>query len=42
MLIDQMEALWAPIAERDDWSAFAAALLEIEQMRQAYSATAAS
>lgn len=40
MLIDEMEALWAPIAERDDWSGFAAALAEIDQMRQAYSATA--
>jgi uncharacterized protein YdiU (UPF0061 family) len=36
MLIDEMEALWAPIAERDDWSAFHAAMAEIEQMRQAY------
>jgi len=38
MLIDEMEALWAPIAERDDWSALYAALDEIEEMRQAYSA----
>ena len=38
MLIEEMEALWAPIAERDDWSAFHAALDEIEEMRQAYSA----
>jgi uncharacterized protein YdiU (UPF0061 family) len=37
MLIDEMEALWAPIAERDDWSDFYRALAEIEQMRQAYS-----
>jgi uncharacterized protein YdiU (UPF0061 family) len=36
MLIDEMEALWAPIAESDDWSAFNAALAEIEEMRQAY------
>ena len=36
MLIDEMEALWAPIAESDDWSAFNAALGEIEEMRQAY------
>ena len=36
MLIDEMEALWTPIAERDDWSALAAALDEIETMRQAY------
>lgn len=38
MLIDEMEAIWAPIAERDDWSALYAALDEIEEMRQAYSA----
>jgi len=38
MLIEEMEALWAPIAERDDWSALYAALGEIEEMRQAYSA----
>ncbi|MGN6100381.1 MAG: protein adenylyltransferase SelO family protein [Devosia sp.] len=37
MLIDEMEALWAPIAERDDWSAFAAALRDIATMREAYS-----
>jgi hypothetical protein len=36
MLIDEMEALWAPIAERDDWSDFHRALGEIEDMRQAY------
>ncbi|HZY67799.1 MAG TPA: protein adenylyltransferase SelO family protein, partial [Devosia sp.] len=36
MLIDEMEALWAPIAERDDWSALHHALDEIEEMRQAY------
>jgi hypothetical protein len=36
MLIDEMEALWAPIAERDDWSDFHRVLDEIEQMRQAY------
>lgn len=40
MLIDEMEELWAPIADRDDWSAFEHALSEIEEMRQAYSATA--
>ena len=37
MLIDEMEALWAPIAERDDWSALYAALDEIDEMRTAYS-----
>jgi len=36
MLIEDVEALWAPIAEHDDWSAFTAVLAEIEQMRQAY------
>lgn len=36
MLIDEMEAIWAPIAEADDWSAFHSALAEIAQMRQAY------
>jgi uncharacterized protein YdiU (UPF0061 family) len=38
MLIDEMEALWAPIAEHDDWTALYAALDEIETMREAYSA----
>ncbi|MHB1103992.1 MAG: protein adenylyltransferase SelO [Devosia sp.] len=42
MLIDEVEALWAPIAEHDDWSVFEAALREIEEMRQAYSATAST
>ena len=36
MLIDEMEALWAPIAERDDWTDFQRVLGEIEQMRDAY------
>ena len=36
MLIDEMEALWAPIAEADDWSDFHRVLGETEQMRQAY------
>jgi uncharacterized protein YdiU (UPF0061 family) len=42
MLIDEMEALWAPIAERDDWSAFEQALGEIDEMRLAYSATSST
>jgi len=42
MLIDEMEALWAPIAERDDWSDFHRVLGEIEQMRQAYAGDAKS
>ena len=36
LLIEQVEALWEPIAERDDWSAFHAKLVEIEQARLAY------
>jgi uncharacterized protein YdiU (UPF0061 family) len=36
MLIDDVEALWQPIAENDDWSAFNAVLAEIGQMREAY------
>ena len=36
MLIDEVEALWAPIAERDDWSAFAAKLAAIDRMAEAY------
>lgn len=38
MLIGEMEALWAPIAEHDDWSAFHATLAEIDEMREAYAA----
>jgi uncharacterized protein YdiU (UPF0061 family) len=36
MLIEEMEALWAPIAERDDWRGLYEALGEIEEMREAY------
>ena len=36
MLIEEVEALWAPIAERDDWGPFRAKLGEIEAMRVAY------
>ena len=35
MLIEEVEAIWAPIAERDDWSAFDAKLADISLMRQA-------
>ncbi|MEP7241360.1 MAG: protein adenylyltransferase SelO family protein [Devosia sp.] len=38
MLIEEMEAIWTPIAERDDWSLFHRALEEIEEMREAYAA----
>jgi uncharacterized protein YdiU (UPF0061 family) len=36
MLYDQVEALWAPIAERDDWSAFEAKLAGVARAREAY------
>ena len=35
MLIDEVEALWAPIAERDDWSLFEAKLAQLREMREA-------
>jgi uncharacterized protein YdiU (UPF0061 family) len=38
MLIDEVEAIWAPIAERDDWSRFAAKLAAIREMAEAYGA----
>ncbi len=37
LLIEEVEALWAPIAEQDDWAAFHAKLEAIDAMRQAYS-----
>ena len=36
MLIDEVEAIWAPIAEADDWSAFRGKLEAIALMREAY------
>ena len=36
MLIEAVEAIWAPIAEADDWSALDAKLAGIETARQAY------
>jgi hypothetical protein len=36
MLLDDMEAIWAPIAERDDWRLFHETLAEIAEMREAY------
>ena len=36
MLIDEVEAIWAPIADRDDWGVLEATLAEIAQMREAY------
>jgi uncharacterized protein YdiU (UPF0061 family) len=40
MLIEDMEALWAPIAAADDWAPLEAALAEIVEMRTAYARTA--
>jgi serine/tyrosine/threonine adenylyltransferase len=37
MLIEEMEALWSPIASGDDWGPFNAALHEIATLREAYS-----
>jgi uncharacterized protein YdiU (UPF0061 family) len=36
MLIEEVEAIWAPIAEHDDWSVFERKLAAIETMRMAY------
>jgi uncharacterized protein YdiU (UPF0061 family) len=36
MLIDEVEAIWAPIAEKDDWSALERKLAQIAEMREAY------
>ena len=35
MLIDEVEAIWAPIAARDDWSAFTAKIAAIRSMGEA-------
>ncbi|MBS0334604.1 MAG: YdiU family protein [Proteobacteria bacterium] len=36
LLYDQIEALWAPITDADDWSAFQAKLAGIERARRAW------
>ncbi len=36
LLIDEVEALWAPIDQADDWSSLHAKLLRIEAARKAY------
>lgn len=36
LLYDDVEALWAPIVEKDDWSEFESKLAHIEMARQAY------
>ncbi|HEY0420536.1 MAG TPA: YdiU family protein [Acetobacteraceae bacterium] len=40
MLIEEVEAIWAPIAADDDWSAFAAKIAAIRRMGEAYATTA--
>ena len=35
MLIDEVETIWAAIADRDDWSLLAAKLEAIAMMREA-------
>ena len=36
MLIEEVEAIWAAIAERDDWSLFAAKIAAIRRMGEAH------
>ncbi|MCE2988511.1 MAG: YdiU family protein [Phenylobacterium sp.] len=36
LLIDRIEAIWAPIAAADDWSLFNSAMAEIEEARTAW------
>ena len=42
MLIDEVEAIWAPIAKEDDWSLFRKKLDDIAVMREAYGFCAGS
>lgn len=42
LLIEEVEALWAPIAAADDWSAFREKLAAIEGMAEAYGTAPAS
>lgn len=39
LIWDQIESLWEPIAEADDWSAFRARLAAIDEARKAYGIT---
>jgi serine/tyrosine/threonine adenylyltransferase len=36
MLVDEVEALWTPIAAADDWSAFARKIADVRAMGEAY------
>ncbi|HYF22413.1 MAG TPA: YdiU family protein [Caulobacteraceae bacterium] len=40
LLYDEIEAIWAAIAERDDWAPFQAKLARIDEAREAWSLTA--
>jgi hypothetical protein len=40
MLIDEVEAIWAAIAERDDWAPLHAKLAAIRRMGEAHATTA--
>jgi uncharacterized protein YdiU (UPF0061 family) len=42
MLIEEVEQIWSPIAERDDWSPFTAKLAGIARMAEAYGTSAGS
>jgi len=39
MLIDEVESIWASIADGDDWSAFSDKLVRLENARQAWAFT---
>jgi hypothetical protein len=36
MLVDEVEAIWAPIDRADDWAAFTTKLEDIRSMAHAY------
>lgn len=36
MLVDELEAIWSPIAENDDWRGFTEVLVDIAEMGDAY------
>jgi hypothetical protein len=36
MLFPEVEAIWAPIADRDDWSAFHAKIIGVRRAAEAY------
>ena len=42
MLVDEVEAIWAPIAAGDDWSAFHAKVAAVREMGAALSSATAA